>query len=127
MRGDESVHALGFHYVLTPVLLNVLVILSVAILFNLGFSWRRYPASWARKQKSTAEHDDIEQADDIFSRAALTTAANAIDPALGISKHNIETLCSFARCHTEAGYVKPDDIRIGSYYCNGAFGPDWQV
>ena len=50
VAGGDAVHMLGFQYVLTPVLLNVMVILLVAILFNFPFSWRRYPAAWARKQ-----------------------------------------------------------------------------
>ncbi len=41
-----SVHALGYQYVVTPVLLNVLVILTVALLFH-GPS-RRYPARAGR-------------------------------------------------------------------------------
>ena len=41
--GGESVHQLGFQYVLTPVMLNVSIILLVALLFNYPFPWRRYP------------------------------------------------------------------------------------
>lgn len=127
VAGGESVHALGFHYVLTPVLLNVLVILSVAILFNLAFPWRRYPAAWARKPEPPATPDDNNQAEEVFSRTAITSAVEAIDSALGISKHNLETICSLAGCKTESGGMDPTAIRMGSYYCNGAFGPDWQV
>ncbi len=42
--GGEGVHQLGYQYILTPVLLNVIVILVVAVVFNYAFSWRRYPA-----------------------------------------------------------------------------------
>ena len=42
--GGASVDALGFQYVLTPVLLNALVILGVALLFNNLIEGRRYPA-----------------------------------------------------------------------------------
>ncbi|WP_455234892.1 HPP family protein [Thiogranum longum] len=52
VAGGEAVHALGFTYVLTPVLLNVLIILAVAFLFNLPFSWRRYPSVWASSSQS---------------------------------------------------------------------------
>jgi CBS domain-containing membrane protein len=34
VAGGESVHARGFHYVVTPVLINVSIILLVAIVFN---------------------------------------------------------------------------------------------
>ncbi len=128
VAGGESVHALGFHYVLTPVLLNVLVILSVAILFNLALPWRRYPAAWARKPEPPAAPDDSAQTAAVFSREALTTVAKAIDPTLSVSKDNLETICTLAlRNSTDAGSMHPADILVGSYYCNGTFGPDWQV
>jgi len=125
--GGESVHALGFHYVLTPVLLNVLVILAVAIVFNLAFPWRRYPAVWSRKPEPPAMPGDREPAGEVFSREALTTAAGAIDPALAMGNDNIETLCTLALCNAESGGMDPADIQIGGYYCNGSFGPEWQV
>ncbi|MGD2117169.1 MAG: HPP family protein [Chromatiales bacterium] len=43
--GGDAVHQLGFHYVLTPVMLNTTIILLVALLFNYPFPWRRYPAA----------------------------------------------------------------------------------
>ncbi len=42
--GGDAVRELGYLYVITPVLLNVVVILLVAIVFNYAFAWRRYPA-----------------------------------------------------------------------------------
>ncbi len=43
--GGPSVHALGFGHLLHPVLLNVIVLLGVAIVFNALFRWRRYPVA----------------------------------------------------------------------------------
>lgn len=47
--GGDQVHALGFGFVLTPILVNVVVILVTAIAFNAVFPWRRYPAYLAHK------------------------------------------------------------------------------
>jgi CBS-domain-containing membrane protein len=127
VAGGDAVHALGFHYVLTPVLLNVLIILSVAILFNLPFPWRRYPAVWARNHRQPAAPHTNAQSVEVFSREALTTAARAMDPALNLSEDNLETICSLASCKDETPAMVPADIRVGGYYCNGAFGPHWQV
>ena len=41
--GGETVHALGYGYLFSPVLLNVMVLLAVAVVFNYPFAWRRYP------------------------------------------------------------------------------------
>ena len=41
--GGPSVHVLGYGYVFAPILIDTLVIIGVAMLFNALFSWRRYP------------------------------------------------------------------------------------
>ena len=74
VAGGDAVHALGFHYVLTPVLLNVLVILLVAIVFNFPFPWRRYPAAWARNRKPSAVPAASKQLAAVFSRENPATA-----------------------------------------------------
>jgi len=41
--GSSQIHDLGYMYVITPVLINTVTILIVAIAFNALFSWRHYP------------------------------------------------------------------------------------
>lgn len=41
--GGEAVYQLGYQYVLTPVMLNAVIILLIAVMFNYAFHWRRYP------------------------------------------------------------------------------------
>jgi len=127
VTGGEAVHALGFHYVLTPVLLNVCVILLVAMVFNWPFPWRRYPAVWARTQHLQAAAVASEHRDERFSREALASAASSLDPSLGINQDMLDTLCRLASENSESGTLRPADIRIGRYYSNGEFGPHWQV
>ncbi len=52
--GGEKLHELGYAYVMTPILLNALTILLIAILFNGLFKWRQYPAYWPWRKKSPA-------------------------------------------------------------------------
>jgi CBS-domain-containing membrane protein len=52
--GGNAVHQLGYQFVLTPVLVNVMTILLVALVFNAPFSWRRYPLAWASVGKTAA-------------------------------------------------------------------------
>jgi CBS domain-containing membrane protein len=127
VAGGDAVHTLGFHYVLTPVLLNVLVILLVAILFNWPFPWRRYPAVWVRKQNRPSAPEANESHDERFSREELASAAGTLVPSLGISKDMLDTLYSLASGNTESGTLRPADIGIGRYYSNGEFGLQWQV
>jgi hypothetical protein len=118
---------MGFHYVLTPVLLNVLVILLVAIVFNFPFPWRRYPAAWARNHKPSAVPASSERRGEIFSREDPATGTGAIEPAPGTNKDDPDTMCSLTSGAAESCTLHPADIRIGAYYCNGEFSPDWQV
>jgi len=111
VAGGESVHAMGFQFVLTPVLLNVLVILLIAMLFNIPFPWRRYPAIWAQHRNRPLSPPGHVQSpgtpvpEDRTMAASITTAAGT----------------------AESGSLHPADIRGGRDYCNGTFGPDWQV
>ncbi|HCS13422.1 MAG: hypothetical protein COS82_04000 [Zetaproteobacteria bacterium CG06_land_8_20_14_3_00_59_53] len=45
--GGDDIHALGYGFVLQPVLLNAVSLLLVALLFNNLIGSRRYPAAWA--------------------------------------------------------------------------------
>jgi CBS domain-containing membrane protein len=124
VAGGDAVHALGFNYVLTPVLLNVCVILLVAMVFNWPFPWRRYPAVWAQTQHRPATAVASGQRDERFSREELASAASNLYQSLGINQDMLDTLASG---NSESGTLHPADICIGRYYSNGEFGPLWQV
>jgi hypothetical protein len=123
--GGDAVHSLGFHFVVTPVLLNVLTILLVALLFNYPFPWRRYPAHWARvDRRATAP---AAEPGAVFSRDDLAAAVTATGMALNIGADEMQTLCTLASCNSECAAMRPNQIANGRYYCNGTFGSGWQV
>ncbi|MEI8242775.1 MAG: HPP family protein [bacterium] len=43
--GGKAIHALGYGFVIFPVLVNAVIMVLLAVLINLAFRWRRYPAS----------------------------------------------------------------------------------
>lgn len=53
--GGDDIHALGYHYVLEPVMLNALTLFCVALLFNNLLGSRRYPAAWAKARAATSK------------------------------------------------------------------------
>ncbi len=61
--GSSQTREFGYMYAITPVLINTLTILVVAIVFNGLFSWRNYPASLAKKRPqqalSTGEKENV--------------------------------------------------------------------
>lgn len=74
--GGESIHVLGYQYVLTPVLVNVLIMLVVAVMFNYPFHWRRYPASLGRgaegdETSATGPYGPIEHGDLVYALSEI--------------------------------------------------------
>lgn len=59
--GGEAIRSLGFGFVFCPVLVNGLVMVGVAVLFNCFFPWRRYPAAIAWKPAPAAGSPTHEQ------------------------------------------------------------------
>lgn len=77
--GGAPVQALGFGFVLMPVLFNVLVLLVVAVAFNALFPWRRYPVSLARHTamaEAVTGYEAISHEDFVY---ALTQVDSFID------------------------------------------------
>jgi len=103
--GGESLHALGYSYLLTPVLLNVAVILAVAVLFNALFHWRRYPASLSGKAPLPAltgkQYAPIEHAD-------LVYALSQIDSFIDVTEEDLLRIYKLATRQTDAGNDNPN-------------------
>lgn len=61
--GGASVRELGFSFIWSPVLINALTLVLVAVAFNALFRWRRYPAYWNRREALPAgkeiSHDEV--------------------------------------------------------------------
>lgn len=78
--GNDSIRAMGFAFIVAPLLLNVAIILVAAIAFNALFPWRRYPAYLARRAApalpAAAGYEAISHEDFVF---ALTQMDSFID------------------------------------------------
>ncbi len=120
--GGGGVQALGYQYLVTPVLLNVSVILLVAVLFNLPFAWRRYPAALKR----------IRQQEEPVARAAishedLVYALSEVDSFIDISEQDLLAIYDLATRCSQARHLTPQRIALGHFYSNGKYGADWSV
>jgi CBS-domain-containing membrane protein len=75
--GGPAVHVLGYGYVVEPILINTLVILAIAIVFNALFDYYRYPAihGQSRKQppKQDAHYPPIDHADLVYALSQIDT------------------------------------------------------
>lgn len=85
--GGPAVHALGYQFVLTPVLINVLIILLVAVLFNALFHWRRYPVFLAEKKSEIDFPDDERRAP--ISHEDFVRALREIDTFIDVTEEDL--------------------------------------
>jgi CBS-domain-containing membrane protein len=122
--GGESTHALGYQFVLTPVLGNILVILVVAVVFNYPFKWRRYPA-WLTRDEPSAKADGDARAS--IEHADLVAALGQIDSYIDVSEHDLLRIYELATGQAGKRQLPLERIQLGGYFSNGAFGTDWSV
>ena len=124
--GGEAVHALGYQFVITPVLLNVFIILVIAVSFNYLFSWRRYPVHLHKtKTGRMVTSGDIETGE--ISHGDFVYALSQIDSFVDVNEEELLRIYELATNRSRYGHLDTDEIRLGAYYSNGAHGDDWSV
>ncbi len=84
--GGPMVHAMGYAYVLQPVLINAIVILGIAIVFNALFEYYRYPALHAEAGSQTVSRDDHYPP---IAHADLVYALSQIDTLVTVSEEDL--------------------------------------
>lgn len=121
--GGQDVVALGYLYVLAPVLLNVAVMLAIAIAFNYWFGWRRYPA----RLSTPAESDKPAQPAE-FTHADLVYALSEIDTFMDVSEQDLLQIYDLA-VERRKEQQRTDRPALLPHHCysNGRYGNDWQV
>jgi CBS domain-containing membrane protein len=125
--GGPAVHALGFQFVVTPVLLNVAILLCTAIAVNYFFAWRRYPAVLVRRKKTDAETEKKHLAEGSLSHSDLEYAMRQINSVLDISEDDLARIYSIAAQHSKSARLEPWQVRLHHFYSNGRYGEDWSI
>ena len=124
--GGEATQALGYQFVITPVLINTLVMLAVAVAFNLAFPWRRYPAWLVDKNRQPAaavtrvSERHIEHAD-------LVAALSQIDSFIDVSENDLLRIYQLATGEADQRHLLPAQIVLGHYYSSVEHGDGWSV
>jgi CBS-domain-containing membrane protein len=125
--GGPAVQALGFQFLIAPVLLNAAIILLTAVGANYFFSWRRYPAALACNKQSEVETDKKHLAEGSLAHSDLEYAMRQIDSVLDISEQDLARVYQLAAQHSKQARMEPWQVRLHGFYSNGQFGDDWSV
>lgn len=125
VMGGNGIESLGYQYVITPVLLNAVVLLFVAIIVNYFFSWRRYPIGFMRPHL-TSPRSLATQLD--FSYQDLEYALKQIDSFIDITEYELAKIYALATQHAmKMSLQSPHTIKLGCYYSNGQYGNHWSI
>lgn len=100
VMGGETVHTLGYAYLVTPLLLNVLTLLSVAMLFNAPFMHRRYPLWIARLGSTRSPGEAAEKS--LIAHSDLVYALSQIDSFIDVSEDDLLRIYDLAMGHADA-------------------------
>ncbi len=124
--GGPGVAALGYGFVIAPVLVNVLALLISAIVFNWLFSWRAYPIyldPLKRKRRGLpmkSTNKSIERDDFVY-------ALSKIDSFIDVNVDDLAKIYDLAIESRDSKQVHASALKLGSCYSNGKYGNQWSV
>ncbi len=116
--GGESVQQLGYGFLVTPVLANVLVLLAIAVLINLPFRWRRYPAVLAQPGPDEVEPAGREKV--LIAHSDLVYALSQLDSYIDVSEQDLLRIYTLAVHHSHSPvpcHQKGEACALGSENC----------
>lgn len=123
--GGPTIHALGYQYILAPILINSIVILVIAVVFNSAFPWRRYPVSLMRFSEAPVIHKA--RAEHVIDRKHIEQAIADMDLVVDVTSVDLQRLFILSQEHADRLRMTPDGIQLGRYYTNGRHGTEWSV
>ncbi len=95
--GSSQIHDLSYMYVITPVLLNTLTMLFIAVAFNAVFPWRRYPANWVvRKPPQDSVIGSKKSVYSPIKHEDFVYALTQIDSIVDISEEDLQEIYAIA-------------------------------
>jgi CBS-domain-containing membrane protein len=94
--GGSGIHELGYGFLVMPVLLNVVVILTVAVVFNYPFTWRRYPAVLQQRKPAPEQNETPDEAYPSISHSDFVYALSEIDSFIDVTEQDLVRIYELA-------------------------------
>lgn len=98
--GDQKIHALGYYFLLMPVLVNVVILLTIALLINKLIPGRSYPAQQVPVGKGVAP--SMKAASPVklgFNREDLVSALADMDGFIDVNRDDLTRIYALATLH----------------------------
>ena len=123
--GGSAINALGFEYILVPVLLNTVIIFITAFVFNSFFPWRRYPTSMMRF--TDTPNIEEQKPSRYIEKEHIERALSDIDLVVDLNVDDLQQLFALTLEHAETPSFSARQIIMGHYYTNSQHGAEWSV
>jgi len=124
--GGEMIHQLGYLYIFIPTLLNCLIIITVAVVLNYPFHWRRYPSHLYYKKNITSTISPGARKNEVTVEDFMK-AVSEHQTFIDITDEGWNEIFEKAKQHAEYDKVHPSDIKPKQSYSNGKIGREWEI
>lgn len=100
--GGEPVRALGYWFMVTPVLANVMIILVVAVAANYPFRWRRYPEWLSVPANAPGAGQEPHAEKCMIAHSDLVYALSEMDSFIDVTEEDLLQIYKLAVRHTHS-------------------------
>lgn len=125
--GGPSVHELGYQFVITPVLVNTVIILFIAIIFNALFHWRRYPVSLKFPVSKAMKAKTASTSIPSITHEGFVYALSQIDTFIDVDESDLLRIYELATHQAQNPVQEGLQIKLCACYSNGEYGNQWSV
>lgn len=98
--GDQKIHAMGYHFILMPVLANVVILLSVALLINRLLLKRQYPLNLLLSANHSSHESISPEVKLSFNKEDLNAAVKEMNGYIDVAGEDLEKIYSLAVIHS---------------------------
>jgi CBS domain-containing membrane protein len=98
--GDQKIHAMGYHFILMPVLANVVILLSVALLINRLLLKRQYPLNLLQSANESSLEAVLPAIKLSFNKEDLNAAVKEMNGYIDVAGEDLEKIYSLAVIHS---------------------------
>ena len=98
--GDQKIHALGYHFMLMPLLLNLTILLSATLVINYLIPGRRYPVNMNHPDNAERHADNRDSPVKLsFENQDLVAALREMDGYIDVSEEDLTRIYGLATVH----------------------------
>lgn len=127
--GGAPIHALGYQFLLAPVLVNAVALFLCAVAINYSFAWRRYPARLAPRAHAPtpAVSKPESEVEGEITHGDLAYALRQLDSFVDVTEEDLTQIYALAVEHAHQAHMEPSEILHGRVYSNGRYSEEWSL